>query len=201
VNYSKSDHGAIAPGDFVELHQLGESDLERVRSWRNAPHVARFHVERDPISAPQQQAWYARLKDDPNSHYWIIRSTERHPIGLVQIKDIHPVHRRGEMGIYIGELDHQGGMWAAEAFYLALGFAFDVRGLHKLYGHYQIDNERARRLNAHFGFREEARLREHVFYDGCHHDYVGVGLLRADFDASPGVQFFSKRRRRREAMQ
>lgn len=192
--YSDQRKNTVLDGTFVTLRPVGEGDLERIRTWRNSPEVASFHAERDPISAEKQQRWFRKVCDDPSYYVWVICKKEgESPIGVAHIKDLHAVHRRAEVGLYLGEVEERGGPFGGEAFYLTLTFAFGELALHKIYGHYLHSNEVARRLNAHFGFVEEGLFREEVFYDDAFHDYVRVGVLEPDFRQSAGARFYARR--------
>jgi RimJ/RimL family protein N-acetyltransferase len=187
---------ATLEGQSVRVRPLAKEDIEQVRAWRNSDEVARWHAERDQISAEQQKGWFASLQTKPDkAQVWIIETREGRSLGVIHIKDIHPVHRSGEVGLYIGAVEDRGNFHASEAFYLVLDHGFAALGLHKIIGHYLTENTAARRLNAHFGFVEEGHYREHLFYDGAFHDYVSVGLLEPDFRASAGAKFIARRTR------
>lgn len=68
--------------------------------------------------------------------------------------------------------------WLSRQF-LAAGFAypFEVAGLRRITGLVPASNERALRLNRHFGYREEGRLR-HAADDGG--DIIIMGMLREE---------------------
>lgn len=181
-------------GGFVVLRPVVEDDLEMIRAWRNAPEVASFHAERDTISAEKQKRWFAKVSEASTHFVWVICCAKDHrPIGVAHIKDIHPTHRRGEVGLYLGDVARRGGPFGGDAFFLILEFAFRSLGLHKVYGHYLHENAVARRLNASFGFVEEGLFREELFYDDAFHDYVRVGVLEQEFTQSAGARFYSRR--------
>jgi len=66
------------------LRPLGPDDLELVRTWRNSPAVAQYMYTADPISAEQQQAWYARISHDATVQYWLIYHQSR-PVGVANL--------------------------------------------------------------------------------------------------------------------
>lgn len=178
----------------MRVRPIEESDLEMVRGWRNSPEVSRWHITRDIITPAMQEAWFQSICDRPDRHMvWIIETLEARPLGVIQLKDIQKQHRNGELGLYIAELADRGNIYATEAFYLVLNYAFGTLKLHKVTGYYLVENHVARRLNAHFGYSEEGRLREHVHYDGAFHDYIPIGVLEPEFRASPGARFMSRR--------
>ena len=176
------------------LRPVGEDDLEMIRAWRNSLDVASFHAERATISAEKQKRWFAKISGESGHFVWVICDLrDNTPIGVAHIKDVHPIHSRGEVGLYLGDVSLRGGPFGGDAFFLVLEFAFQALGLHKIYGHYLHDNVVARRLNAAFGFVEEGVLREELFYDGAFHDYVRVGVLEPEFTRSAGARFYARR--------
>jgi len=185
------------PGLFVTLKPIARHEIEMVRGWRNSPEVARYHAARDPISAAQQRAWFEQVS---GSERWFVtvifdRRTDR-PIGVAHLKDIDRTHRRAECGLYIGETELRDNVFASEAFFLILEYAFAELELHKVYGHYLATNTRAARLNAGFGFEVEGRYRDELFLDGEWVDYVRVAVFRDPLLESPGARFFLRRRQR-----
>jgi RimJ/RimL family protein N-acetyltransferase len=59
-------------------------------------------------------------------------------------------------------------------------------GLHKLWCEVLVENEAVWKLHESFGFRREARYRDHVWKAGRFHDVVGLGLLAEDWARSRG---------------
>lgn len=190
-----SEQGIIE-GRFVSLRPVERGDVEMIRTWRNSPQVADYHAERDHITVEMQARWFESVQSNNNTkRVWVIEASGK-PVGVAHVKDVHPVHQRAELGLYLAEEERRGGPFGTEALYLLIRFSFDQLELHKVYGHYLADNEPARRLNAYFGYVEEGEMREEVFVGGEFRDYIRIGLLEQDFRESEGFRFFDSRKRR-----
>ena len=55
--------------------------------------------------------------------------------------------------------------------------------LNRVYLRVYAENERAVRCYRACGFREEGRLREHVYFDGHYGDVLEMAVLRREFEA------------------
>ncbi|MFD9566283.1 GNAT family N-acetyltransferase [Streptomyces sp. NPDC059994] len=85
-----------------------------------------------------------------------------------------------EYGVTVGA-DHRGKGYAAEAVVMLLRFMFAERRYHKCEARIFAHNEASLALHRRLGFVEEARLRDHVFFAGRHHDLVMMGMLAEEF--------------------
>ncbi|WP_371649361.1 MULTISPECIES: GNAT family N-acetyltransferase [unclassified Streptomyces] len=85
-----------------------------------------------------------------------------------------------EYGVTVGA-DHRGKGYAAEAVVMLLRFMFAERRYHKCEARIFAHNEASLALHRRLGFVEEARLRDHVFLAGRHHDLVMMGMLAEEF--------------------
>ena len=64
---------------------------------------------------------------------------------------------------------------------LLLKYAFRHHNYHKVWLRVHAGNERALRAYVACGFREEGRLRAHVWSDGRYDDLVLMGVLREEW--------------------
>ncbi|MEM1000993.1 MAG: UDP-4-amino-4,6-dideoxy-N-acetyl-beta-L-altrosamine N-acetyltransferase [Bacteroidota bacterium] len=164
----------------MTLHLLAREDLETVRQWRNSPEVSRYMYTDQLISAEEQVAWFARISQDATKRYWLIRYGER-PIGLVNIAEISPAHRRCNWGFYFGVADLRGLGLASKVEFNVLRYVFDHLGLNKLYCEVFDWNENVIALHSKFGFRREGFFREHIVKDGKPQNIVCMGVLARDW--------------------
>jgi RimJ/RimL family protein N-acetyltransferase len=64
-----------------------------------------------------------------------------------------------------------------------LDYAFRLRNMRKVWLTVNGDNERAIRSYRASGFKEEGRLRQHVWSNGKYIDLVYMGILRDEWEA------------------
>lgn len=171
----------MIPGSLVNLRTVERRDLETIRTARNAPDIARFYESRLPINELAQEAWFERSSRDAGSHYFVIENSNGAFVGVANVKNVHPIHRTADYGIYSLPEQSRNPLVAVEAAILLLDYAFDQLNLHKLYGNILSTNDRSRKFNEGLGAVEEGVLREHAWVDGGHVDLVQVALFRPAF--------------------
>ena len=77
--------------------------------------------------------------------------------------------------------EHQGKGYGSEAVQWALGWGFDMAGLHRIGIEAFSYNEGAMRLYEKLGFVMEGRRREEIWFDGGWHDFVTYGMLEGEW--------------------
>ncbi|RLQ22353.1 UDP-4-amino-4,6-dideoxy-N-acetyl-beta-L-altrosamine N-acetyltransferase [Seongchinamella sediminis] len=151
------------------------NDLELVWRWRNSDRVRSFMFSQRIISFEEHLAWFERSSNDPRKHLLIYVEREQ-PLGFVHFSEISdggivewsfhtaPDARKG-VGSKMGEV--------------AIGFAFERAGFHKVCGQVISYNQRSLDYHIRLGFKKEGILFEQ-FYDGkIYHDVVCFGLLQS----------------------
>ncbi|KAI0123404.1 GNAT family acetyltransferase [Xylariales sp. AK1849] len=105
------------------------------------------------------------------------------PIGVVCLKDSSPNrahHRNSHISIDVLKT-HQGKGYGSEAIEWALGYGFQIAGLHRIGIEAFSFNSGAMRLYEKLGFVLEGRKREELWFDGGWHDYVTYGMLENEW--------------------
>ena len=105
-------------------------------------------------------------------------------VGTVTFVDWDREHRRAEVG-FILHPAHTGRGLGGDAVRTALRFAFGAMDLWRVEADVDPDNAGSLRLLEGLGFRREGVLRQRWFTFGTWKDTVLLGLLAADFDATP----------------
>lgn len=162
------------------LRPLGAADLELVRTWRNSPAVAQYMYTADPISAEQQQAWFARVSQDPSVQYWLIYYQDR-PVGVANLYAISERNRSCYWAFYLGEENLHGSGIGAKVELAVLEYVFEELKLNKLACEVFVTNEKVVTLHEKFGFRREAYFRQHIYKNKAFVDVVGLAMLRREW--------------------
>lgn len=105
------------------------------------------------------------------------------PIGILCLKANPPSwahHRWTEISIDVLK-KHQGKGYGGEAIKWALWWAFQMAGLHRVQIRAFAFNTGAMRLYERLGFREEGRVREHIWFAGRWHDGLIYGILEDEW--------------------
>ncbi|HUO69175.1 MAG TPA: UDP-4-amino-4,6-dideoxy-N-acetyl-beta-L-altrosamine N-acetyltransferase [Solirubrobacteraceae bacterium] len=164
----------------IVFSRLREEDLDLVRRWRSRADIEQWMYSPGPTDADAQRRWFQRVRRDPNSLHWVIR-TDSVPVGVIHL-EIEPRHRRASIGYYLGraELLPIGGL--VMAYTLNYAFARDDLALRKIVGEVFADNRRVLRLHELLGYRVVGTLRDHALKQDGWHDVVVFEIMREQWD-------------------
>lgn len=170
-------------GPQVQLRDVTPADRDRLLQWRNQPDVAQWMYTDSLISEADHANWFAAALVDPARRYWII-TLEGEPVGLANLADISPAHRRCAWAYYLASPAVRGKGVGAYVEYWVIEQVFGPMGLTKLWCEVLVENEAVWKLHESFGFQREALFRQHVWKAGAPCDVVGLGLLAEDWAAT-----------------
>lgn len=123
-----------------------------------------------PNSDDRVREWIGSLARDEASLFFIIHSVaEAAPVGFIQVREMHLVHRRGVLGICLAEAVRGKGHGSA-AIGMVEDYARRVFGLRKLTLQVLASNTGAVRLYEKLGYTTVGVLRGHFMNDGVFHD-------------------------------
>jgi len=180
----------LLSGMLVVLRALEREDLITLHKWQNDEEIMRLarsfpdHV----ISKEALETEFAReLKGDDTGRraYIIEEKSSNKPIGWATIR-IHQFQRRvttADVGLALGETTAWGKGYGTETANLLLDEVFRQLNLHRAEWWTYAENNVSVQLAKKLGFKEEARLRDEVFFDNRYHDLVVLGLLRQEFES------------------
>lgn len=170
----------IRAGEIV-LTEIRAQDAATLQRWINDAQTARFNAPWRPVPASAHEDWFAALGRDAGKVVLAIRAAADGPaLGVVQLLDIHPVHRSAQLTIRIGAEADRGKGYGVSALKGALDFAWRDLNLSRVWLHVFADNERAIRAYARAGFVREGLLRRSAWIDGAWRDAVAMAVLRDD---------------------
>ena len=106
-------------------------------------------------------------------------------IGDMGFYRLDRVNHKSEIG-YILNPDFWRLGYGAEATKAILKFGFEVLKLNKIEADINTDNQASKQLVLKMGFKQEAHLRENLFFEGRFLDSLIFGLLARDWDKKIG---------------
>jgi RimJ/RimL family protein N-acetyltransferase len=162
---------------------IDQEGFEEYLRWINAAESTRFlETGRFPTDRKQLQLYVedAQRHKDTLLLKITIKQT-RHYIGNIKLGPIDWIHRRGSLGVLIGEPAARGQGYGREAVALLVQHAFAELGLHKITAGAYADHTASLQLFRSLGFQEEGRLRQQLYREGAFHDCIYMGLLKADW--------------------
>jgi RimJ/RimL family protein N-acetyltransferase len=170
-------------GKVVGLDGLRESDSDLLFQWINTPETVRFNADFKPIHESAHRAWMESITRDRSRVIFAIRSLEAGKlVGVVQLIDLHPVHRSAELIIRVGEERDRGRGIGTEALLLVRRFAFQDLNLQRVWLRVFADNLRAVRAYEKAGFVHEGRMTRACFINGRWCDELIMATLAPDPD-------------------
>lgn len=136
----------------LELRLMDESQKEKVRQWRNAPHVQENFEYQEEISQAQHAEWFEKL--DPRTNLYFLIYPDEVPIGVLHLKNINWETYSSEAGIFIGEPSWMSHFVPAVATLVLMEFAFQALGLTNLEA--KVNREKTHILDFNFMLGYEA---------------------------------------------
>lgn len=175
-------------GKLVRLRAPEAEDGQMVHYWMNDPEVTEQLTARYPM-ATSDNFWLAGT--GPISFALVrlaIESKAGEHIGGINLHQIDAENRNAGLGIIIGAKAHWDQGRGGDAIDTLLHFAFGEMNLHRVWLTTLESNKRGSSCYRRCGFREEARLRQHVFRHGNYVDFIQMGILRDEFEALHGAE-------------
>jgi RimJ/RimL family protein N-acetyltransferase len=168
-------------GHLVELTALTDADSDTLFRWINDRDLVLMSSAYRPVDEKAHRDWFDSIRRRPDVAIFGIRelATGR-LVGSCQLLAIHPVHRKAELQIRIGEPAARGRGLGREAVELLLDFAFQDLNLHRVELTVLSGNEVALKTYAAAGFVREGVLRQAAHVDGGFVDVILMAVLREE---------------------
>jgi RimJ/RimL family protein N-acetyltransferase len=156
------------------------TDFELFLKWVNDPDVGRYLLRFVPIYRHQQLSWFQSLPNNTD----VVFTTETltgEIVGAIGLENINLVNGTACTWQIVGEKKYWGKGIGTEAKILLLEYAFQTLRLEKIGAEVMASNAGSLCYNEKCGFREEGRLRSHIFRGGARHDLILLGVLKEEF--------------------
>jgi len=167
-------------GERIYLSPMNKDDAEIYTKWLNDPEVSvSLGNFAQVISLNSEQKALEEMTEKGQN--FAIVSNDDVLLGNISFFNIKDVHRRAEVGLFIGERENRGKGYGAEALRLILDYGFKTLNLHNVTLTVHSDNEAGIACYRKVGFKEIGRQRESVFKDGRYLDLVYMDVLEDSF--------------------
>ena len=108
-------------------------------------------------------------------------------IGQISLHNIDHLHRNAFLGIMIGEVEHHGKGYGAEAVRLILDYGFNTLNLHNVMLSVHEDNDAGIACYKKAGFQEAGRRREWFYKNGKYYDVLYMDILENEFKGNESL--------------
>ena len=167
----------------LELRTLRSEDVgETYMSWLSDPDVTRYLEIRFTVQTLQGAREFISSTNASEDSLFLgmfLKSSGTH-IGNIKLGPMDWHHRRGDIGLIIGDKVQWGKGFATEAIAGVTGYAFAVLDLHKLSAGLYGANEGSRRAFLKAGWFEEGSRRDHWLSEGKWLDDIQLGCINED---------------------
>ena len=171
-------------GKKVILDITDESNLEKMRSWRNNPEFRQYYREYRVLSRKDQIRWWKeKVLEDDSWQYFVVKPIDDSEkiIGFAGLTYIHPIYRTGEFAITIAESDYQRNGYGSDALRTLIRYGFEELNLNRIWCEVYSNNS-ALDVYRHIGFKDEGVLRQTVYKNGKYLDSHILSMLKSDYD-------------------
>ena len=180
-------------GKKIFLKSVEESNIERLRHWRNRPELRKYFREYRELSKDMQLKWFQnRANNDTHQVNFQIHDLEtRKLIGHCGLYYIDWISRHGEFGIYIGDDEFRSGGYGSDALRTLIGYGFNDLNLHRIWCEV-YDNNDALKVYEHVGFKNEGCFRQNYWSEGKYWDSHLLGMLKEEYNKIYGINWSKK---------
>lgn len=174
-------------GEKVILRPLTMEDAEGpYAEWFNDAEVCRgnsHHVF--PYTKEKAQEYIRHATNSTTDLILAIqdKKTGKH-VGNIALQNIHPLYRKAEFAIILGDKEFWGKGYGREAATLMIEHGFKSLNLQRIECGTIDGNDSMKKLAGLLGMKEEGKRRNAVFKDGEYKDVIEYGLLKTEFPAA-----------------
>lgn len=172
----------MIPGKVVDLWPLENQELAKNLEWANDREIVYLAgLSPYPLGMFEIELWYQKVKTDPNSKIFAIKTKKGDYIGNIEITSIDWRCAKGEMGLIIGEKHYWARDFGEDAVKTLVKFCFEEMNFNRISVQVLEHNKRAIKCFEKCGFQKEGILREAFLSRGKFCNIILMGILRHEF--------------------
>ena len=165
----------------ISIRPITRDDTPLIVQFRNNPAVRSNFIYQADLTEEDHLNWLKTRVETKSAAQFIIADPGGRDIGSVYLRDIDPVHRKAEFGIFIGVDEARGKGYGSQAARLILEYAFGTLGLNRVFLRALSGNDGAIRSYEKAGFRREGLFREDVILHGRPVDIIFMSVLASEW--------------------
>jgi len=174
----------ILEGEKIRLEKCKKAHMEVLYTLINSPKVHSRLTNQ--IKSKEEFKTYFRFLHNQwemnrDYSYTILFNRENLILGQISLYNLHFIHDRGEVGLWIGYPYWRHG-YGLEALKLILEYGFSDLHLNRIQAHIFTDNIASIKLFEKAGFQKEGVRRQYVFKNTQYLDVFSYALLKEDFE-------------------
>ena len=163
----------------IVLRALEPEDLDFLFKIENNTSLWELSSTQTPFSKHILKQYLANAQQDiyEAKQLRLITETDKQAIGMIDLFDFDPQHKRAGIGILIAE-KYQSKGYATKAIELIIEYAFSVLDLHQLYANITKDNFKSRALFTKSGFKQIGVKKDWIFTKNQFKDEILFQLIK-----------------------
>lgn len=167
-------------GPRVTLRLVTEADVPKMAEYINDPAVSENLTVYKPVSEISEREYIVKISRADSQDIILALEVNGEFIGMMGIHGIDYRHGTATTGAWMGR-PFQGKGYGVEAKMLLLEYAFNTLNLRKVCSNVFEFNLPSLKYSGKCGYKEEGRLRAHIFARGQYWDKVQLAVFREDF--------------------
>lgn len=169
--------------ETVFLRKIEERDKDLLFSWISNPSLRKMTGTRGMPNAKSHDVWFNNKINDKDNVIRVIQFGAR-SVGIIGTNSIDLQNRNAEIYLYVGDDQNRKRGIGASAVKQFMSCLFDNYGIHKIFCRIFSYNIASIRLFQKLGFKEEGRLKDHVYCldEGKYYDLLFFGCFKSDYD-------------------
>ena len=168
-------------GDRIYLSPRSTEDYEIFAEWLNDFQVTDYTSRSGKIMSNAAEKEYLEANNNPEAVFAIVDLKTDKMVGTVGIEQIDHLHRRGTLGIFIGDENYRDNGYGTEAIKLILEYGFKYLNLKNINLDVMSFNARAIRCYEKCGFKMAGTRRKAMFINGNYYDIYSMDILDEEF--------------------
>lgn len=169
-------------GEHIWLRALEPEDLEYVLQLENDEELWPLSTTLVPYSRFVIKKYLEQARADifeaKQLRLAVCLKGTHAPIGLIDLYDFDPVHRRAGIGIVMYPKEFRAQGYGKEVLQVLIDYAFTHLPLHQLYASVETSNESSLILFKKAGFEQTGIRKQWNFHQGIWHDEVFLQLIK-----------------------
>lgn len=168
----------------IYLRALEPDDYKTSVHWRNDEEIQNMvGGHKYFVSEEKEKEWVNNaIHDNTRLVLAICLVSNDKYIGNIMLQEIDWINRSALVPILLGDKDEWGKGYATEARMLMLNFAFNERGLERIFAEIIENNEASIKSLLKCGYKKEGILRNSVFKNGKFNNMIIMSVLKSEFN-------------------
>lgn len=169
-------------GDRIYLSPRNAEDYEIFAEWLNDFQIADYVQRSGLIISNTAEKEFLETNNNPEATFSIIDLKTDKIIGSISIEQIDHLHRRGTLGIFIGDANYRDNGYGTEAIRLILEYGFKYLNLNNINLDVMAFNTRDIKCYEKCGFKMAGTRRQASYINGKYYDINSMDILAEEFD-------------------